>query len=230
MFVITLECCNVTYLDYLEQIIEWTPASPIRLPLGSLKIVDGHRLQLEVCREDLAPHLLLAVRRGAITAGAAAMRKNRPGVPLLRPEGPAANLAPVSNDAAATRLAGWTLGRTLRPIASGPVRRNRIDCTTIQLPCLRKNRAHVGRKGTLQGLRCHQRIITMLVAAKHGAIHKQSLCIGADDLYGTAHQAFNWIGNVVRLVQHIGRRQGRRLALLGVDQLIKDEKQSMGID
>jgi hypothetical protein len=74
MFVITLECCNVTYL---EGMIEWTPASPFRQPLGSLEVVDVHHLQLEICREDLAPLRLLAVRRSVIRAGAAAMRKSR---------------------------------------------------------------------------------------------------------------------------------------------------------
>ena len=61
-------------------------------------------------------------------------------------------------------------------------------------------------------------------------IDEESLGVGALSLHRRGHQAFDRIGHVMRLIEHVGRIETRRAAVARVDQLIEDKEQTKWID
>ena len=68
---------------------------------------------------------------------------------------------------------------------------------------------HVGLKRAAQEVVGHERVVRVLVALQHVAIDEQRLRVGALELGGAGHQALDGIGDVVRLVEHVGRARTR---------------------
>ncbi len=58
----------------------------------------------------------------------------------------------------------------------------------------------------------------------------QRLRIGAADFVGAVDQAFDRVGDVVRLVDHVRRIEVVDAALFGIDQLVEDQEQAVGLD
>ena len=62
------------------------------------------------------------------------------------------------------------------------------------------------------------------------AVDDQRLRIRALQLDGARHEAFDRIGDVVRLVEHVGRPEVRRLGELGFHELVEHEEQAERLD
>ena len=88
----------------------------------------------------------------------------------------------------------------------------------------------VGAERLLQRLARHQRVVLLLVVGERDAIDEMRLHVGALDLHRRDHQALDRIGDVVRLVDHVGRIEVRRVRKLRVHQLVEDEEELVGID
>ena len=62
------------------------------------------------------------------------------------------------------------------------------------------------------------------------SVDERGLGISALDSRWPRHQAFDRIGDVVRLVDHVGGSKALRLALRGIDQFVEDEEQPERVD
>ena len=62
------------------------------------------------------------------------------------------------------------------------------------------------------------------------AIDEVRLHVGAHHFHRAGHQRLERIGDVVRLVEHVGRREARDALELGVDQLVEDQEQLERLD
>lgn len=136
---------------------------------------------------------------------------------------------PLNNPAAATDRSR-AFRRNPFAITTGPVGGNRIDRAARQLPCFSENRLDIGAIGPFQRIGGHQRIIVLLVAIQSRAIHQQRLRIGAADFVGTGNQAFDWVGHIVRLVDHMGGMEALHATMFGIYQLVEDEEQAVRLD
>ena len=75
----------------------------------------------------------------------------------------------------------------------------------IMHPDFLQDRINVGLERLFEQLRCQQGIVGFLGLIERGAVDQQSLCVGALTLNRAAHQAFDGIGDVVALVEHVRR-------------------------
>ena len=87
-----------------------------------------------------------------------------------------------------------------------------------------QNRLHIGAEGALERRRRHQRVVAVLIFLERLAIDQQSLGIGALHLHRAGHDAFDRVGHIVRLVEHMRGIEARSTAAFGVHQLVKDEE------
>ncbi len=134
------------------------------------------------------------------------------------------------DDAAATRGDSRTLQRNLFAIACLAIGSDRIDGATLLEARHGKDRLDIGAEGSLQGLCGHQRVIAVLIVRQRLAIDEQGLRIGALHFDRRLHQAFNRVGDIVALVQHVRRVEALGLVDLGIHQLIEHQEQPVGID
>jgi hypothetical protein len=72
-------------------------------------------------------------------------------------------------------------------------------------PCHRQDRADVGAEGLFQGWADCRRRCSCWYSSSACTVDQRGLDIGALHFDGAAHQAFDGVGDVVRLVQHVGR-------------------------
>ena len=79
-------------------------------------------------------------------------------------------------------------------------------------PCARIGSTSV-RKARFSVCGRHQRVVRLLVPVERGAVDEQRLRVGALHLHGADHQALDRVGDVVRLVDHVGGVEARRAAL-----------------
>ena len=70
-----------------------------------------------------------------------------------------------------------------------------------------------------------ERVVGRLRRGQRRAVDDQRLGIGALQFDRRLHQALDRIGDVVRLVEHVGRGEALGPAQLGVDQFVEDQEQ-----
>nr|GEU28680.1 hypothetical protein [Tanacetum cinerariifolium] len=135
------------------------------------------------------------------------------------------------DDAAA---AGAGLGRTrfghLGAVAGCAIGRHRIDGAAVAQAGHGQDRRDVGAECVLERLRRVEHVGRFLELAQRGAVHQVGLHECALHFHRAVHQAFDRIGHVVRLVQHIGRIERRAFALGRIGQLVKYQEQLERID
>ena len=73
-------------------------------------------------------------------------------------------------------------------------------------------------------------VVRALRAGERFAVDDKRLRIGALRLHRRRHQALDRIGDVVRLVEHVGGIKARRAARARVDQFVEDEEQAERVD
>ena len=95
---------------------------------------------------------------------------------------------------------------------------------------MREQRRDVGGEGALEFEMGAERVIGVLRRAERGAIDDQRLRVGALQFDRRLHQALDRVGDVVRLIEHIGGRKTLRAARLGVDQFVEDQEQPERLD
>jgi len=74
-----------------------------------------------------------------------------------------------------------------------------------------------------------ERIVCLLRGLERLAVHQQSLRIGALHIGGGEHQRLDGVGDIVRLVEHVGGRE-ISIAAFGIHQFVEDEEQAERID
>jgi len=62
------------------------------------------------------------------------------------------------------------------------------------------------------------------------AVDQVGLDVRTDDLVGARHEGLNGVGDVVGLVEHVGRGEVGRTVKLGIHQLVEDEEELEGLD
>ena len=72
-----------------------------------------------------------------------------------------------------------------------------------------------------------QGVVGVLGFGKRFAVDQTGLNIGAGDFHGGGHQAFDRIGHIVALVDHIGEAQ---VFGLGIDQFVEHQEQAERVD
>ena len=59
---------------------------------------------------------------------------------------------------------------------------------------------------------------------------REGVEVGAQHLHRRQHQALDRVGDVMALVEHMRRIEVGRLAVFGIDQLVEDQEQPVGLD
>ncbi len=94
----------------------------------------------------------------------------------------------------------------------------------------RHNGTRIQAVGIAQCSKCHQHIVGALIVGQNVPVDHQRFDERRTDGLRRGQQALHRIGNVVRLVDHVGGIEWRAPILLGDDQFIEYQKQLVRID
>jgi hypothetical protein len=135
-----------------------------------------------------------------------------------------------SDDAATSSDTDRTLLGDLLAVAALAIGGDRIDRASRAAARLGQNWFHIGTIGPLQRIRGHQRIVPVLISAERLAVDQQCLCVGPANFIGARDQALDWIGDIVRLVDHVGGMEIFHAAIFRIDQFVEHKEQPVGVD
>ena len=135
-----------------------------------------------------------------------------------------------SNDSRRRALSRRALLRLDLAIVRRAIDGHGIDRATIAQSRFSQNRRQVGDKRGLQNTVSEHDVVARLRAGKRVAIDDQSLRLGALRFRCGNDQALDRIGNVVRLIEHVGWIKAPRPSDTGIDQLVEHEEQAERVD
>ncbi len=75
-----------------------------------------------------------------------------------------------------------------------------------------------------------ERVAGFLRLSERGAVDDERLRVGPRHLHRRLHEALDRVGDVVRLIEHIGGIESGRPARPRVDELVENEKQTERVD
>src|SRR5262245_57001883 len=108
------------------------------------------------------------------------------------------------------------LGRTLFSFAlsipAGTVRCDWIDGAAATISRHYQNWSNIRSKGLLQNCECFHRITLLLCFRQCLAVDEMSLNIGSRQFDRAHHERLYWIGDIVGLIEHVGRIEIRDAA------------------
>src|SRR5215207_8601762 len=126
-------------------------------------------------------------------------------------------------------LRGALVGLALA-VAAGAVGGDGVDGSALALAGDGEDGRDVRRERLLERGERRQRGAVRLRLRERVAVYEVRLDVGARQLHGARHQGLDRVGHVVRLVEHVGRRELLDLRQLGVHQLVEDEEELEGLD